>query len=249
MSSLQNQLEYNFTKNNAHIGQSLENNMKKVFSPLLALASVLTCTNVTAADIIHNDFEDGTTQGWGKGSAATNPVTIETEEGGNKYIKFISNGGTPDTEDTDIKITLHNSSGGWRGNYNAKGATTISARFKNMGTESIEMHAAFGNTMADLRTRYVVITGVVIPPDGEWHDASFSLDDVQMVPLGGHGKSNATFSAQETLGNVKTVRFTQGTLGVVTGQGHAGEDAPFTGWNSGAAINADIGIDDIKLMN
>ncbi|MCF6204138.1 MAG: hypothetical protein L3J59_10795 [Methylococcaceae bacterium] len=223
--------------------------MKKIFSPLLALASVLTCANVTAADIIHNDFSDGTTEGWGKGTAATNPVTVETEADGNKYLKLISHGGDPATEDIDIKVTLHNSTGSWRGNFNAKGATTISARFKNMGTEPLEMHAAFGNTLADLRTRYVVKTGVVIPPDGKWHDASFSLADVQMVPLGGHGKSSATFSAQETLGNVKSVRFTQGTLGEVTGQGHAGDDAPYTGWNSGAAINAELGIDDIKLMN
>ncbi len=223
--------------------------MKKVFSALLALASVLTCANVTAADIIHNDFEDGTTEGWGKGSAAVNPITVETEADGNKYLKFISHGGNPNTEDPDTKITLHNETGKWRGNYNAKGATAISARFKNMGTEPVEMHAAFGNTLADLRSRYVVITGVVIPADGEWHDASFSLADVQMVPLGGHGKSSATFSAQETLGNVKSVRFTQGALGEVTGQGHAGDDAPYTGWNSGETINADLWIDDIKLMN
>jgi hypothetical protein len=51
----------------------------------------------------------------------------------------------------------------------------------------------------------------VIPNDGEWHNAffSFAAEELIMVPLGGHGKSNASFSAQETLGNVNTVRFSR----------------------------------------
>lgn len=221
--------------------------MKKIFSPLVALASVLACTNVSAADIMVNDFSDGTTQGWGKGSAAGKPVTVETEADGNKYIRLTSGGEV--STDPDKKVVLHNSTGKWRGNYNAKGANTVTARFKNDGPVPLEMHVAFGNTLADLRSRYVVTTGAIVPNDGQWHDATFSLADVTMVPLGGHGKSNATFSVQETLGNVNQIRFTQGKMGEVTGQGHAGDDAPYTGWNSGPEVVADICIDDVKLIS
>lgn len=228
-------------------GKSLENIMKKIFSPLVALASVLACANVSAADIISNDFTDGTTLGWDKGGAAKSPITVETEADGNKYLKFISKDPAKST-DPDKKIVFQNSSGQWRGNYNLKGAKSISVRLKNMGPAPVEMHVSFGNTLADLRSRYVVKTGVVIPNDKQWHDASFSLADVQMVPLGGHGKSNASFSVEETLGNVNTVRFSQGTLGSNTGQGHSAAGL-YTGWNGGPEVAADLWIDDIKLTD
>lgn len=218
--------------------------MKKVFTPAVALASVLAFANVSAEQLILNDFNDGTTQGWGKGAAADKPLTAETENG-NGYLKLISEGES--STDADKKIVFQNASGQWRGNYVAKGVQSITARFKNMGPDDVELHAAFGNTLADLRTRWVS-KGVVIPNDGEWHNAFFSFapSELIMVPLGGHGKSNASFSAQETLGNVNTVRFSQGTLGDDTGQGHSTEGL-YTGWNGGPEVEADLWIDDIAL--
>ncbi len=222
--------------------------MKKIFTPVIALASVLVYSNVSAEQLQISDFEDGTTQGWSKGSSAESPLTVETEQSGNKYIKLISQGET--SEQPDKKITFQNSGGKWRGNYNAKGVKMVTARFKNNGPAEVELHAAFANTLADLRTRYVSTKGATIPNDGEWHDASFSFetDGLTMVPLGGHGKSNASFSVQETLGNVATVRFSQGTLGTETGQGHSA-DGVYTGWNGGPEVVADLWIDDIALSN
>ena len=220
--------------------------MKKVFTPVMALASVLICANVSAEQVLISDFNDGTTQGWGKGGAAEKPLTPETEADGNVYLKLVSEGET--STDPDKKIVFQNASGAWRGNYNAKGVQSITARFKNMGPDDVELHAAFGNTLADLRTRWVSTEGVVIPSDGEWHDAFFSFapESLTMVPLGGHGKSNASFSVPETLGNVNTVRFSQGTLGNETGQGHSAEGL-YTGWNGGPEVVADLWIDDIAL--
>jgi len=219
--------------------------MKKIFTPVLALASALAFANVSAEQVILNDFNDGTTQGWGKGGAAEKPLTAETETNGNVYLRLISEG--EGSTDPDKKIVFQNASGEWRGNYISKDAKSITARFKNMGPADVELHAAFGNTLADLRTRWVS-KGVVIPNDGEWHDAffSFAAEELIMVPLGGHGKSNASFSAIETLGNVNTVRFSQGTLGDDTGQGHSA-DGLYTGWNGGPEVEADLWIDDIAL--
>ncbi len=223
--------------------------MKKIFTPVIALASVLAYSNVSAESLLVSDFEDGTTQGWNKGTAAEFPLTVETEESGNKYIKLISQGENED-EIPDTKITFQNSGGKWRGNYNAKGVKKVTARFKNNGPAEVELHAAFGNTLADLRTRYVSTEGAKIPNDGEWHEASFSFEatGLTMVPLGGHGKSNASFSAKEALGNVATVRFSQGTLNSETGQGHSA-DGVYTGWNGGPEVVADLWIDDIALSN
>ncbi|MCK5727674.1 MAG: hypothetical protein KAG10_02935 [Methylococcales bacterium] len=219
--------------------------MKKISTALLALPLMLAFTHIHAKEVLKSDFEDGTTQGWGKGSSAKKPVTVETETNGNKYIKLISAG--KGSEDADKKITFHNSTGQWRGNYNVKGVKSVTVRFKNNGPDSVEMHAAFGNTLADLRTRWVVKKGIVIPNDGQWHDASFSFlpADMQMVVLGGHGKSSASFSVEETMGNVASIRFSQGTLGSETGNGHS--SAGYTGWNGGPDAIADLWIDDITL--
>lgn len=219
--------------------------MKKVFTPIIAIASMLTIANVNAEQILLSDFNDGSTQGWGKGGAAEKPLTAETEAGGNVYLKLISEG--EGSTDPDKKVVFQNSSGKWRGNYNVKGAQSVTARFKNVGPTDLEMHAAFGNTLADLRTRYVS-KGVVIPNDGEWHNAffSFATTDLTMVPLGGHGKSNASFSPQETLGNIATLRFSHGHLGDETGQGHSSEGL-YTGWNGGPETQAELWIDDIAL--
>ncbi len=218
--------------------------MKKILPPVIALLSVLICNGVNAEDLVHDDFSDGTTQGWGKGKDAGLPVTIEEEADGNKYIKLVSEGAT--SEHADKKVVFFREGGKWRGNFNSKGVTAISARFKNMGDEPLEMHVSFGNTLADLRTRYVVIKGVTIPNDGEWHDAVFSmaLDGFQMVPLGGHGKSSATFSPKETLGNIKEIKFTTGTLGV----DYEDRRGPYNGFTGSPELVAELWIDDIKLI-
>lgn len=213
--------------------------------PAMALASIFAYGQANAEVVLIADFEDGKTQGWGKGGAATNPMKVETDTDGNKYIRLISAG--EGSTDDDKKVVFHNSKGAWRGNYNAKGVKFVTAKFKNMGETELELHLAVGNTLADLRTRQVVIEGAKIPADGQWHEAKFSLasDAMQMVALGGHGKSSASFSVSEVLGNVASIRFSQGQLGSETGQGHS--KLGYTGWNGGPETKADLWIDDIAL--
>lgn len=200
-------------------------------------------SNISAEDLIHDDFSDGT-QHWGKGEDAGLPVTHETEADGNGYIKLVSEGTT--STHADKKVVFFREGGQWRGNFNTKGVTAISARFKNMGDEPLEMHVSIGNTLADLRTRYVVIAGQTIPNDGEWHEATFPMapEGMQMVPLGGHGKSSASFSAKETLGNIKEVKFTTGTLGVDYGD----RRGPYNGFTGSPELVAELWIDDLKLI-
>ncbi len=218
--------------------------MKKTISPIMGVILAALCANVSAETLLHDDFSDGTTQGWVKGARAGLPVTAETEADGNKYIKLVSEG--PESKHKDKKVVFFKEGGKWRGNFTAKGATAITARFKNMGPEPLEMHLAVGNTLADLRSRYTVVKGVVIPNDKEWHEAVFSLkaDDFQMIPLGGHGKSSASFSVSETLGNVKEVRFGHGVLGTDYGD----RRGPYNGFTGGPEVTAELWIDDIKLI-
>lgn len=224
--------------------------MKKHYSPAIALAIAAACANANAADLINNDFSDGTPQGWGKGGSAATPVKVETEANGNKYIKLVSFGKVdpknPDAAGPDTKITL-NSSTGWRGNFSGKGAKSISVRFKNMGPTPLHMHVAFRNEIFDLGTKWVVKQEALVPTDKQWHDYKFSLadTDAQMIPIGGHGRSTAYFSAKESLGSVNQVRFSNGTFGQNTGMGHG--DGIYNGWNEGEETVGELWIDDIKL--
>lgn len=218
--------------------------MKKTFPPLITIMSVLMCSNIYAEDLLHNDFSDGTTQHWGKGKDAGLPLTVETEADGNKFLKLVSPGST--STHSDKKVVFFIEGGSWRGNFNTKGVTAVSARFKNMGAEPLEMHLSIGNTLADLRARYVVVKGAVIPNDGQWHEATFSMapEGFKFVPLGGHGKSSATFSAKETLGNIKEVRFAHGVLGF----DYKDRRGPFNGFTGSPEVVAELWIDDIKLI-
>lgn len=224
--------------------------MKKHYSSTLALVVAVISANANATDLIHNDFSNGTSQGWGKGLSASTPVKVETEADGNKYLKLVSLGKVdpdkPDESYQDTKMTL-NSTTGWRGNFSGKGAKSVSVRFKNMGPTPLHMHFAFRNELVDLGTKWVVKQEALVPNDKQWHDYKFSLAeaDVQMIPIGGHGRSSASFSAKETLGSVNQVRFSQGTLGQNTGMGHG--DGIYNGWNDGEEIKGELWIDDITL--
>lgn len=218
--------------------------MRHLFLYSFTLAMALSCANSAAAELIHNDFSDGTTQGWSKGSP-TVPLKVETEAGGNKYLHLKT--ADSKSEDNDKKVAFHTKPGPWKGNYNAKGAKSISARFKNLGATPLEMHVAYTTTLANLAARYVVIKGAVIPSDKQWHQASFSLEDadVQLVDKPGHGGSDLSLPPKLVKNYVTQIRFSNGKLGEKYGTGH-GDDI-YRGWNDGPEVDAELGIDDITL--
>ncbi len=202
------------------------------------------CSNINAEVLIHSDFSDGTTQYWGKGKDAGLPTTVETEEDGNKYLKLLSEG--TKSEHPDKKVVFFTERGKWRGNYVARGVTSVTARFKNMGNDTLNIHLAIVNTLADLRAIYVITKGETIPNDGEWHDATFSMatEGMEFIPIGSSRKSTANFSALETLGNIKELKFTTGTLG----EDYGDRRGPFNGFTGSPEIAAELWIDDIKLI-
>ncbi len=224
--------------------------MNKLLAPLavlsLALGSVT--ANASVADTMVSipnispqmmlpmtDFEDGSLSGWHKGSAASVPVTVEMEANGNKYMRYQT--GNPDRR---VAVMSGNE---YRGNYNAMGVKSITARMKNNGPVDLIMHAAFGNTLAGLRTRFATADNH-LAADGEWHNMVFDLEnDLHKVSQGGHGKSSADFSLAEVLGNIAGLRFTHGELGKV----YLARRGPFEGYNAGEEVVADLWIDDIAL--
>ncbi len=225
--------------------------MNKLLAPLAVLSLALSCTAANASSITMvnmdmpsmlpmTDFENGTLSGWHKGGAAQVPMTIGLEGNGNHYLRYISNG--PDSREHDKRVALM-SGNDYRGNYTAMGVKTISARMKNNGPVDLIMHAAFGNTLAGLRTRFATADNR-LAADGEWHDMVFDLEnDLHKVSQGGHGKSSADFSLAEVLGNIAGLRFTHGELGKV----YLARRGLFEGYNAGEEVVADLWIDDIAL--
>jgi hypothetical protein len=215
--------------------------MNKILRPLTVFAIALTSISVNAAPIAPStNFEDGTLSGWHKGGAAETPMTVGVETNGNHYLRYISNG--PDAPEADKRIALI-AGNDYRGNYSALGIKSIATRMKNDGPVDLVMHAAFGNELADLRTRFST-AGVTVAADGEWHDVVFSLTDgLHQVSTGGHGKSSAAFSIDEVLGNIASLRFTHGVLG----ETYLARRGPFEGYNAGEEVVADLWIDDINL--
>lgn len=215
--------------------------MKKFLAPLAILTLALTSVSANAVVAVPStDFEDGTFSGWHKGSAAETPMFIGEEDNGNHYLRYISNG--PDAPESDKRIALI-AGNDYRGNYSAMGIKSITTRMKNDGPTDLVMHAAFGNQLADLRTRFAT-AGVTVAADGQWHDVNFSLTDgLHQVALGGHGKSSAAFSIDEVLGNIASLRFTHGVLG----ETYLARRGPFEGYNAGEEVVADLWIDDINL--
>lgn len=236
--------------------------MKKELIPVMALATALFSVNANAlvATPTGSDFQDGTTSGWHIGTRGNDKVlqlSVGREANDNSYLRYVSNGpgeityGTDDDGNQIITKVEHEDSRvavmagmDYNGNWSAMGIKSVTARMKNNGPVDLRMHSAFGNSYADLRTRYAT-AGVDVVADGEWHDVVFSLtEDLHMVSIGGHGHSSAQFSVEETMGNIVALRFTHGVFGEENFPKRRG---PFEGYNAGAHVVADLWIDDIQL--
>lgn len=236
--------------------------MKIILTPAIVLATALFSVNANAlvTSPAGSDFQDGTASGWHIGSRGNTDVlqvTVGTEADNNSYLRYVSTGpgeityGTDDSGNQIITKIEHEDSrvaimagADYKGNWSAMGIKSVTARMKNNGPVDLRMHSAFGNSYADLRTRYAT-EGVDVAADGQWHDVVFSLTEgLHMVSNGGHGKSSAQFSVEETMGNVVAFRFTEGYFGEEYFPKRRG---PFEGYNAGRNVVADLWIDDIQF--
>lgn len=226
--------------------------MKQLCLTSLALAMALSCASSQAADLIKDDFNDGTSNNWSKGEFASIPATVKTDTDGNKYLSIKTvkerSGSEPDT-----KMVVDSNPGPWQGNYNAKGVKSVSARFKNLSKVPLEMHVALQTSVGEMAARSVVTKGVIIPADQQWHPVRFSLDDAGMEPVDkyGHGGSNFQMMSPTQIKNhVTQIRFSQGKLDEKTDTGHGTPEGGqiYRGWNDGPDLpDAELAVDDIAL--
>jgi len=209
---------------------------------LAVMALAITSVSAHATGVM-SDFDDGTTQGWHIGPRSHDHINVSVgaEDNGNTFLKYT----TDDSGAHDTRIALM-AGKEYRGNYNNMGVTSVVAKMKNLGDSTLNMHLAFGNSLAGLRARYAT-EAVELVNDGEWHEMEFSLtENLHFVPIGGHGSSRAEFTVEEVLANIVNLRFTQGVFGEVYHE-RRGE---FNGYNAGEElVNAELWIDDIQLSS
>jgi hypothetical protein len=172
-----------------------------------------------------DQFQDGTTAGWGQGSVSPTPTTNVATGGpagtGDRYILNSSSG----QFGAGGKQILFNT-GNWSGNYIAAGVTRIDVSLRNLGSTDLAIRLAlaggeFGSS------RYSSTNAVAVPASGAWMRASFTLDAVSMTSLG------ATSPLSTVLTSVVELRI----LSAAGGPAYNGD-----------TVASHLGIDDIRAL-
>jgi hypothetical protein len=123
-------------------------------------------------------FQDNTTADWGGGD------DLSVQSGGiagpgDLYLHLESFGGSS----SGSKLATYNAFE-WSGDYAAAGVTAISMDLLNPNTTPVATPlnmrlVLFGPS----GSQWASTNGVVIPADNQWHHASFSTEEVDLVPV------------------------------------------------------------------
>jgi hypothetical protein len=129
-----------------------------------------------------DDFEDGTTMGWGVGSLLNpNPPENVPDGGplgaGDAYLRIRGNGQplSPGSKPTAI----NGGTGQWTGNYTAAGVLQISADLRNAGPTQLDIRLQIGGLQS------FVTAPVMLPSGSSWVHATWKIDAASLLPLFG----------------------------------------------------------------
>jgi len=183
-----------------------------------AAGAIISTTLAIVPNQVDN-FEDGTTQGWGSGIPnLTPPANITT--GGptgtdDNYLKVTSNGGSG----SGSKLVVMNSTQ-WIGDYITAGVTSVSMNIKNFGATTLNMRIVLEGPGGNFWS----VNPLVVAASSDWPLISFS---VQAANLTGGTNVNSTLSG------VTEVRILHSVAG----------------GSKGDAVVAQIGLDDITAVS
>jgi hypothetical protein len=191
-------------------------NTFKILSVTLIAAFV-----TTAIAIVPNqpdDFEDGTTQGWGSGNPNPNPPTNIATGGpsgaDDNFLRVTSGGGSG----AGSKLVLMNSVQ-WIGDYATAGITSVSMHIKNFGATNLNMRIALEGPGGNFWS----INPIAVSASSDWQLISFP---VQAANLTGGTNVNTTLTG------VTEVRILHSVAGGFKGD----------------AVVAQIGLDNITAV-
>ncbi|MEM6252530.1 MAG: calcium-binding protein [Cyanobacteria bacterium P01_D01_bin.156] len=172
---------------------------------------------------ILNNFEDGSTQGWGIGNPAVHPnPPANVASGGpdgadDNFLQTQSTGGGG----AGSRLAFFNEGAAWTGDYAGDGVTGVTATANNQGSSDIVLRVALDGAGG----RFVTTEGITLAPGSGWQDVAFSIEAADLTAVGGT-------DVNATLGDVSQIRFINSS----------------TPSYQGAAVPAQLGIDNIATV-
>ncbi|RPI75621.1 MAG: T9SS C-terminal target domain-containing protein [Ignavibacteriales bacterium] len=163
-----------------------------------------------------DNFQDGTTQGWGSGASNPNPPQVMMNGGpsgtGDAYLLVTSNG----TSGAGSKLITYNTTQ-WAGDYISAGVNVISMHMNNYGNETLNMRICVQGPGGSF---WSAVPVTLLPQSG-WQSAQFSLS---AAALTGGTDLNLTLSGTTQVRILHSV----------------------AGGSAGDIITAELGIDNIS---
>ena len=192
-----------------------------------ALLSFMTVARVSARPVAFgqiDNFEDGTTMGWGEGSVSPNPPTNVPTGGpsgaGDHFLRDSSNGNFG----AGSKMIFFNTAQ-WAGNYNSAGVTRINGMMNNLGTTPLFMRIAIQG--GAFGTIFGSTNPVSLAPGSGWQPFTFNLTTSGLSLIGGSD------SLSDVLANVSQTRIL------------SAESGPQF---NGDVIVATVGVDNLRAL-
>ena len=195
--------------------------LKQTNTLLLGLTVVLfSASDATAITIGQiDDFQDGTTQGWTAGGAATIPTTNSTDNGPlgiGDHALLLATTGAPGGPSS--KLVAFNPAQ-WSGDYTAEGVTNISLEARNLSGRDVTVRlAAEGGGGA-----FSTITGYLLPANSGWQSLSFDIAPIDWTTVAGGGAVAPGTNIAATLSSMNTLRIVDSAVPSFTGDTGAGE--------------------------
>lgn len=134
-----------------------------------------------------DDFQDGTTQGWGGGPGSSNVATGGPAGAGDAYLQVIGTGGFGQGS----RVATFNDTQ-WPGDYVAAGVDAIQVDMANFGASNLEMRAVLFFTASG---DWTSTNTTVIPADGIWRSYTFGLGAGDLTQVGGVGSHAAALAS------------------------------------------------------
>jgi hypothetical protein len=163
---------------------------------LLGLATLLSAAPTSAQITLGqtDDFQDGTTQGWGNGFGAGSAVTNQPGgQGGpdDRYLHVVSDGSS-----IQGKLVVFNTAQ-WRGDYPAAGVGAVASDLVNLGTTDLAMRVWIEGPGG----WFVSTSAVPLPAGSGWRRVTFPATPGTLTFVAGSGSGNvaATLAAVSKL--------------------------------------------------
>lgn len=141
-----------------------------------------------------DDFEDGTTQGWGNGGAFGAPPVVNVPTGGpsgmdDNFMQITSvGGGGPG------RFLVAFNRDQWIGDYISAGIITIEMDLMNQGSVNLSIRLAFKETATFDSPGYLTSTAALLAPGSGWQHFVFTINVGSMIAINGPAAFNTFFA-------------------------------------------------------